>query len=255
MERFTILMYHMICEPQSAKEARYACPPQRFRQHIQQIRAQGFQAISLKHVALAIAGKAELPDKAIVVTLDDGLEDNYSHAFPVMAEFDIPATIFLTTGYIAGQNSWIQGEGFPGKAMLSWTQIKEMARHGIDFGSHSVTHPRLSTLQKTASLAEIHNSKQEIEDQLGRTCEHFAYPYGDFNEQTTELVKEAGFTLACSTRSGFNNRERNPFALHRIEVYGTDPRWKLKQKITFGHNNASFFFPVKYYIDRLTARS
>ncbi|MBQ0720403.1 MAG: polysaccharide deacetylase family protein [Gammaproteobacteria bacterium] len=222
---------------------------------MQTIKDKGFEPVSLKQVGLAMSGKAALPRNAIAITIDDGLEDNYTNAFAIMSEFNIPATIFLTTGYMGGQNSWMQGEGFPSRPMLNWTQVKEMARHGIAFGAHSVNHPRLSTLQKTAAHAEIYDSKQEIEEQLGSACEHFAYPYGDFIEQTTELVKEAGFTLGCSTRSGFNNNERSPFALHRIEVYGTDPKWKLKQKITFGHNDASLFFPVKYYVDRLTDRS
>lgn len=254
MERFTILMYHMICEPETPQEARYACPPERFRQHMQSIRDKGFTPVSLAQAGRAINTGETLPEKAIVITLDDGFEDNYRHAFPIMSEFDIPATIFLATDYLAGENSWMQGDGFPNRAMLNWTQIKEMAKHGIDFGAHTASHPRLATLTKAEVVAELSESKLKIEDQLSTPCEHFAYPYGNFGEKTPGLVKAAGFTLACSTRSGFNNETRDPFVLHRLEVYGTDPVWKLMQKTTFGHNDASLLFPLKYYATQLKAR-
>jgi len=68
------------------------------------------------------------------------------------------------------------------------------------------------------------------------------------------LVRKTGFKTVCSTRSGFNNVERDPLILHRIEVYGNDPTWKLNQKINFGTNEASLLFPFQYYAKRLRSR-
>jgi peptidoglycan/xylan/chitin deacetylase (PgdA/CDA1 family) len=129
-----------------------------------------------------------------------------------------------------------------------------MASQGINFGSHTVNHPKLTELDDESVYKELVQSKEIIEDQLGVECRHFAYPYGLLTERTRELVQQASFKTACTTRSGFNNAERDPLMLHRIEVYGDDSTWKLKQKIRFGMNDARWFFPLKYYSTRLLAR-
>jgi peptidoglycan/xylan/chitin deacetylase (PgdA/CDA1 family) len=254
MQRFTILMYHMIRKADTSQESRYACPPERFRQHIQKLLEKGYPPISLEDAGKALLEGNDLPEKPVVITLDDGFEDNYTAAFPILSEFSVPATIFLSTGHLGSSNQWMSSSNYPQRSMMNWEMVSEMARHGIDFGAHTVTHPRLSQLDNNAALSEIRDSKKQIEDKIGTGCRHFAYPYGDFGSETPGLVAQAGFTLACSTRSGFNTRGRNPFLLHRIEVYGNDSVWKLMQKMTFGHNDASLLFPLKYYTGRLLAR-
>ena len=139
---------------------------------------------------------------------------------------------------------------FSERKMLSWQKIQDMAKQGIHFGSHTVTHPKLTELDDDSVSKELIQSKQIIEDQLGAECRHFAYPYGLLTEKTRELVQQAGFKTACSTRAGFNNAERDPLIMHRIDVYGNDTWWKLQQKITFGMNNASLLYPLKYYYNR-----
>lgn len=254
MSRFTILMYHMIREPGNAKEARYACPPPQFKQHMQLLREENFTPISLSQAGAAITSGKAVPDNAVVVTLDDGFMDNYEFAFPIFQQSSIPATIFLTTGHLARYNQWMRSKDYPERPMMNWNQIREMDNHGIDFGAHTVSHPRLTELDYSQAKIEIKNSKNDIEDNLSKPCPHFAYPYGLFRNETKKIVEETGFSLACSTRSGFNNESRDPFILHRIEVYGADSVWKLKQKMTYGMNDASLFFPLTYYSRRIAAR-
>ncbi|MBA4260293.1 MAG: hypothetical protein C0446_14105 [Chitinophaga sp.] len=143
---------------------------------------------------------------------------------------------------------------FSERKMLSWPQIKEMTDHGIEFGSHTVSHPRLNELDDEKIEHELTVSKQAIEEHLGKECAHFAYPYGLLTESTKDLVQKTGYKTACSTRSGFNNVERDRLILHRIEVYGNDLAWKLGQKINFGTNEASLLFPLQYYAKRLMSR-
>lgn len=247
MQRFTILMYHMIQQPGTVAESKYACPPEQFEQHLHYIKNSHHTVVSLDDIEQHLLSDSDLPDNAVAITLDDGFEDNYTQAFPLLQKHALPASIFLATGVMGGSNKWMQGRDFPKRAMLNWGQIEEMSRYQISFGAHTVSHAKLSELDNSAAAEEIILSKQQIEEQLGQACSHFAYPYGLFSEQTPEIVKNVGFTLACSTRSGFNNSERDPYLLHRIEVYGTDPVWKLKQKMTFGMNDAARLFPLKYY--------
>ncbi len=250
MSRFSILMYHMISSAKTAEEARYACPPEQFEQHLGYLKSSNHTPVSLQQIDAHLLLGASLPENAVAITLDDGFEDNYTNAYPLLKKYDMPATIFLTSGLMGATNQWMSKRGFPERKMLNWQQIAEMNRHKISFGAHTVSHPKLSEIDAEASTKEIRQSKQTIEEQLEIPCLHFAYPYGLFTEQTSNIVGDAGFTLACSTRSGFNNRERNPLLLHRIEVYGNDPVWKLKQKMTYGLNDASLFFPLKYYAKR-----
>ncbi len=251
MSRFTILMYHMICSPKTTEEAKYACPPELFDQHLHTIKESGYKPISLAEVVAHLLSDKPLPENAVVITLDDGFEDNYTNAFPILQKHGMPATVFLATGVMGATNKWMVGRDFPERKMLNWQQVEEMNRHQINFGAHTVSHPKLSELGDEEAVQEIIQSKQVIEEKLGQPCDYFAYPYGLFSERTCEIVKKAGFKLACSTRSGFNNIERDPFILHRIEVYGTDPVWKLKQKMTFGMNDASRLFPLQYYSKRI----
>ena len=245
MQRFVILMYHMISEPKTAAEIKYACPPKQFEQHLQMLLGAGFKPVSIRAIEDYYIHQTPLPDKAFLITLDDGFEDNYSNAFPILKRLQIPAVIYVATGLVGKTNQWMSTSTFSERKMLSWMQIKEMAGQGISFGSHTVSHPKLTELGEGSVSKELVESKQLIEEQLGMACSHFAYPYGLLTEKTRELVQQAGFKTACSTRSGFNNAERDPLMLHRIEVYGEDSTWKLKQKIRFGMNDASWFFPLK----------
>lgn len=254
MNRFIILMYHMISEPDINEEIKYACPPKRFDHHIRQLKQHGFNFVSLEQIEQHLLSNKELPENAVAVTLDDGFADNYTNAFPILAKHQIPATIFLATGHLEKTNLWMVQNGFPTRKMLDWEQIKEMEKNNISFGAHTVSHPKLPDLDLEPATHEISVSKQVIEDNLGKPCKHFAYPYGLFNTENRNSVKAAGYTLACSTRPGFNNAERDPLILHRIEVYGGDPWWKLKQKMKFGMNDASLLFPIKYYTNRLVSR-
>ncbi|MDO9239513.1 polysaccharide deacetylase family protein [Methylicorpusculum sp.] len=255
MSRFVILMYHMISEPRTTTEKRYACPPQQFEKHIQMLLDNNYTPISIDQVWNYYSENIPLPDKAVLISLDDGFEDNYLNAFPVFKRYNIPAIIYLASGVIGHINTWMVAPAFSQRKMLSWEQIKEMSNEGIQFGSHTVTHSQLDKLSNDEAYQELIDSKQSIENHLGCECSHFAYPFGLFNEHTQKLVSDAGYKTACSTRSGFNNAERNPLILHRIDVYGTDSAWKLKQKLTYGINNSSLFYPMRYVYNRLIEKT
>lgn len=247
-------MYHMIREPDGEQERRYACPPARFESHMRLLRDNGYNVLGLGEVASCIAAQRVVPARSVVVTLDDGFRDNYENAFPILQRYRIPATIFLASGLMEKTNAWMEGRGYPSRQMLNWDEIAEMANAGIDFGGHTLTHARLSELPEDRALAEIAEGRQLIEDRLGRAIAHFAYPYGLYNERTPALVQQAGYALACSTHSGFNNRHSDAYMLRRLEVYGTDTARQLARKLTFGTNDGSWTLPLRYYWRRVRSR-
>ncbi len=253
MNRFCILMYHMINKPQTSKEARYACPPERFAKHMRALRGAGYTPVTPQAVEQHLNRENTLPEKAILITIDDGFMDNYENAFPILREEKIPAIIFLTTSTLEGHNDWMAKEDYPRQKMLTWGQIKEMQAAGICFGGHTMTHPKLSAAESNAAMEEISGCKKVIEENIGTPINWFAYPYGDLKEETPVLVKDAGYSHACTTRSGFNQPDIDPYLLRRLEVYGTDPAWKVLQKMRFGTNEASRLAPARYYMKRFMA--
>lgn len=247
MPEIIILMYHMIRDADSRREERFACSPDRFASQLKAARRKHYVPVSLEQVHDHLAGLAQLPDRAITVTLDDGYADNHANAWPILAREGFPATVFVTVNTVGGENRWMTRDDYPARPMLNWSQIREMHSAGIRFGSHTLNHPRLSSLPRNAAAREIGDAKKVLEDKLGSRVDSFAYPYGDLNEQAVDLVREAGYAIACTTRPGLNRDRIDPLRLQRIEIEGTDPPWKVLQKMHYGSHQAGLFEPMKYY--------
>lgn len=252
MSRFVILMYHMVSDPEDDRERRYACPPARFAEHMALLRQGEFNPVSLDDIHGSLDGTHTLPPNAVAVTLDDGFEDNYKHAFPVLDKYRIPATIFLASGMMGKSNLWMQKLGYQKHSMLDWDQIKTMAQSPLmTFGAHTASHAKLTELEHDDLAQEISQSKQRIEEVIGASVNYFAYPYGQYSQQAVEMVKKYGFKIACTTDSGFNNKTTNPLRLKRIEVYGADSVRNLTNKLRFGANQVSTTDLIRYYWQRL----
>lgn len=252
--RFVILMYHMISKPRSQSEQKYACPPQLFAKHMSTLSSKGFSLVGLDTILNYCEGKVTLPSRSLAVTFDDGFRDNYENAFPILKKYRVPATIFLVTNTVGKTNTWMQINDLPSREMLTWQQIHEMSLAGIQFGAHTHTHPRLTELSKESAIKEIEEAKKIIEERTGQPVDFFAYPYGLYNSKTKELVEQTGYSLGCSTLSGFNNQNSDPYIFRRIEVYGNDSPWKLINKINFGTNESDVFLPARYYWSRVKYR-
>ena len=254
MNGVIILMYHIVAEPKSPAEARYCCSPLRFESQMRHLAESGVRLITLDDVADAHDGRAGWPQTAVAVTFDDGFADTLVNALPVLARHRIPATMFALADRLGRTNDWMSGRGFPERELASATALREMAAAGVSIGSHTCTHPRLPELDSTRKRDEIVTSKARLEDVLGSPVTSFAYPYGLFDEESRDAVAAAGYRNACSVRSGFNGPDVDRFLLRRIEVYGSDTDWQFRQKLKFGANDVSHFYPLRYYARRVSAR-
>lgn len=116
---------------------------------------------------------------------------------------------------------------------LSWDQVREMQKGGIEFGGHTVTHPILSLLSKGEQESEIVQSRQRILEETGVLPMTFAYPNGsrqDYTEETVKILSQAGFQAACTTRRGSNRPHGDSLTLRRIGV-GSDPTWVVEARL------------------------
>lgn len=111
--------------------------------------------------------------------------------------------------------------------MLTWSQVREIDRSGIELGAHSVSHPQLDLLRPAVARAEIEGSRQALEDGIGRAVDTFAYPFGSYDRRVREMVVEAGFNAACAVKHAISHRGDDRFALARIIVRADDDVAKL----------------------------
>lgn len=205
-----ILMYHYM----GGDRGSLTVSPESFERQMKYLRDHDYQVISLdEFVEGKMAGK-DFPHNTVVITFDDGIEDNYTEAFPILKKYQIPATIFVITGLV--------GKTYDGLDCLNWRQIKEMSAHGISFGSHSHTHRYLPNLSPDELIKEIEFSKFELEKQLGGTARHFCYPIGAFTHQVKKALKEAGYISASTTNRGFDRYNNDLYELQRIKIKDTD---------------------------------
>jgi peptidoglycan/xylan/chitin deacetylase (PgdA/CDA1 family) len=180
--------------------------------------------------------------KHVMITFDDGYEDIYNYAYPILGKYSYNATVFLTAGYIGKRNDWEVSPG-PRFRHLNWSQVREMANSGVCFGSHGVNHKFLTKQNPRDARYEIEVSKKKLEDGLGLPVFYFSYPYGDYNEMIINLVQEAGYKAAFTLRPEFlkplyNHNIKTIYALPRIAVYLIDSMWAFKTKTGYSNNEA-----------------
>ena len=253
MPRIVILMYHIIDEARSDKEEKYCCLPSRFYQQMEYLGSSEYDLINLNDISDVLSGKRPLLRDSVAVTFDDGFDDFFYNALPVLNRFKVPATLFMVAGRIGGYNDWMTKNGSPRRKLLSKEQLLKIIENGVVIGGHTVTHPKLDSISNARLKLdeEITGSKLQLEELLGLPVSHFAYPYGLFDDDTLTCISGSGYQTACSTRSGFNREDIDPYLLRRIEVYGKDRLWHFKQKLKFGTNDMDILFPLSYYLSRL----
>lgn len=249
--RIPILMYHRIALPSNAKEARYSVAPSRFKEQMVWLREEGYTVLALDKIDSFLKDIGDIPQKAVVLTFDDGFADFKINAFPVLSELGYPVTVFIISGKIGGVSEWLQPEGGHAWPLMGWSDLFEIREYGVSIGSHGMTHRSLTHLSRKQMESEIRESRQLLEDHLGCSIRQFAYPYGDINRQSEQLVREAGYDVACSTKSGFNVRGEELFALRRLDVYGSDTIRNFDVKLTYGTNNGGWTTPARYYGKRI----
>lgn len=254
-QRIPILMYHSIDQPADSREREICLPLAVFERQMEFLHLEGYTPFSLDLLAEVLAGKGELPFRPVVITFDDGYADNLATALPVLQRYGFPATVFVVSGFVGGSNAWHTAEGMPQRRLLSWDEVRELHRAGVVVGSHTVTHRRLPQLASAEALEEIEESKRVLEERLGAPVNHFSYPYGEMDGAVAAMVREAGYRSACTTMSGFNGVDADPFALRRLDIYGTDTLPRFVRKLAYGSNDGRLLTSLRYYGRRLLQKA
>lgn len=198
-----IFMYHQVGPiPEQHDPLGLATPPQQFERQMAYLYQKGYQCLSLGEAVYRLRTGQNQPEKSFVITFDDGYEDLYSTVWPILDKFGFTATIFLVAERVGGESDWEGQNGVSAGPLLSWGQIQELAARGFTFGSHTLTHPRLTSLEEKEAIRQLRHSKLILEDHLEVAVELFSYPYSDRSPHIQELVARSGYRAACGGDRG-----------------------------------------------------
>jgi peptidoglycan/xylan/chitin deacetylase (PgdA/CDA1 family) len=209
-----ILTFHALDDQPSVT----SFSPRLFRRGMARLHENGYRTLSLLEAVDCLRQGRLFPDRAFVVTFDDGYRSVYDEALPVLRDYGMCATVFLTVGETGAAESSGRLPSLSGRSMLSWREIREMSKIGIQFGAHTLTHPDLTRLPVDRVEAEICRSKALIEEALGDPVRCFAYPYGRYDQRSRDIVQQH-FVCACSDKLGLTTRDSDLYALERVDAY------------------------------------
>lgn len=222
-----ILMYHMINThlDNQKKRNKWRVLLEDFEKQMQWFYQNNWTSYTMTELIQA----KKLPEKSFCITFDDGFEDNYHNAFPVLQKYNFKATIYLVPNHT--HNTWEKFENKQFDALLKQEQILEMQTSGlVEFGSHTLTHTNLSSISLKNAQEEIISSKQEVEKITHIPCHAFAYPYGKYNTILSDFVKSCGYSSSTIVKRGVY--ENNAFDIKRIGILGTESFFDFYLKIT-----------------------
>lgn len=213
-----ILMYHQIGEP-APKGSPYrslTVHPASFRRQMLWLKRLGYRGLSMRDIMPYVRG--EKRGKVVGITFDDGYRNVYAHALPVLREAGFTATNYFVARQMDGGNVWDYEEGVAHSDLMSEAEMQDWARQGMEVGSHTLNHARLSAVSEEEAKEEIEGSRKELEALLGEPVTTFCYPYGAENARVRELVRLAGYTNATTTEGGLARTNDDPFGLPRVMV-------------------------------------
>jgi len=213
-----VLMYHSISYE---KDNPIRLPVKIFEQQLKYLKDNGYYTISLENLYEYFMTDTKIPEKSVVLTFDDGYKDNYTAMFPVLKKYNFKATIFVITSSIdKDPNS------------MTSKQLLEMEKYGVDIESHTVNHENLKDLSKEKQLATLIKSKKVLEKMLNKKVNFFAYPFGGYNANAIEAVKEAGYIMAFSTDGRWSSKSDGILQLHRVYISSFHDMEEFKNRVT-----------------------
>ena len=214
-----VLMYHRIVEDEIVSRISDLClHKEDFRRHLKLLERFGFTPITLNDYSLSLGGELTLPKKPIILTFDDGYRDTYEIAFPLLQEFGMKAVIFVLGDRSININRWDAENGMPAATLMDARQIVEMHSAGLEIGSHSMTHARLTEIPQDRLWEEIQRSRMVLEILLNAPVQSFSYPYGLVNDIVEQVVIDAGYSFGCGVYSGPPIFGARPYQIRRLEI-------------------------------------
>jgi poly-beta-1,6-N-acetyl-D-glucosamine N-deacetylase len=267
-EELTVLSYHEIADRGEALVPQYAVTPTDFVRQMDWLRNRGYHFVSVGDVLAGREGRKPLPDKAVLITFDDGYQSVYDHGWPILKMFRIPAVINVVGSWLEEKGTVnFDGKELPRGKLLSWRELREMSESGLmEIGSHSfdlhrgiVGNPQ-GNLQPAATTRRYLPDEKRYEDEAtyrrrvqvdlernsdlirrrtGKAPRVIAWPYGRYGKTTREIAERLGMTIGLTLDDGANMHDTPLWGLRRILVERGMALWDLEREITIRNENLS----------------
>jgi peptidoglycan/xylan/chitin deacetylase (PgdA/CDA1 family) len=212
-----VLLYHSVSDQPTGEFGPYTVSRRQLAAHLDQVTNLEFHTLTVGQLIAQRAAGVPLPPRTAVITFDDGFAD-FDNAWPELTQRGLAATLYVTAGMLGRRSEWLAPLGAGDLPMLSRSQLVDLAADGCEIGAHSMSHPELDCLSRPAAAAEIRDSKDVLEQTLGRRVDTFAYPHGYHDKAVKNMVAAAGFRSAAAVRNALSPAEDDAFALARVTV-------------------------------------
>jgi peptidoglycan/xylan/chitin deacetylase (PgdA/CDA1 family) len=219
-----VLCYHAVSD---SWNHRLSVPPKMFARQLAQLMRLYRPAAAEQVVFEGVPG--------LHVTFDDAFR-SVVNAVPTLRDFGVPATVFVCSGYGREGRSLQVSEltdelrAYPDElATMTWEELRELANDGIEIGSHTVSHPHLSRLDDAELRRELVESRERVEDEIGRPCRFLAYPFGEEDDRVRAATRHAGYLAAFALRT--NHVPVDPFSFPRLGIWREDRLLRTAAKI------------------------
>jgi peptidoglycan/xylan/chitin deacetylase (PgdA/CDA1 family) len=201
VSRIAILAYHKIGPPAPGGwETWYSVSEEVFARQLTTLGDGGWQPVDCPTLLRGLAEPESLPERAALITFDDGYASVCEVALPWLERFGYPAVIFVPTDYV-GRTNLFDLESEPQEPLCDWDDLRELERRGVAVESHGASHRTFSELTPSERVAELERSKAALQTELGHAVHLFAYPYGD-DAGAAPQVREAGYRAAFGYGGG-----------------------------------------------------
>ena len=212
--KFPIFNYHHIrpmppVASSTVNERAFIVSPEMLEEHIKYFIDNDYKIVPVSDLIKYYDTGEPLPKKAVALSFDDGYIEHYESAFSILKKYNVRATFFIPTG-------WVSSVDHPGN--LTWPQIQEMSRAGMEFGSHAVFHSNLTKLSDEDLKKELEESKKSLEEKTGRSCDLLSYPGGNYDGRVIEAVKTAGYKGAGTVYKIIEQSPKYRFSIRRFHA-------------------------------------
>jgi peptidoglycan/xylan/chitin deacetylase (PgdA/CDA1 family) len=228
VSKLLVLCYHAISPDWSAG---LAITPEAFERQVSHLVRDGWASATFTEVVRKAPAA-----KTVIITFDDAFASVKTYAQPVLSDLGVKGTVFAPTDYVsrqaplawAGLDHWEGTSDAKELTPMSWDDLRELAELGWEIGSHTRTHPPLTSLGDDALATELSGSRDECAERIGRPVTSIAYPYGDVDDRVVAHTRRAGYEGAAAL--AWPSSALNPFRYPRIGVYQRDswPRFRVK---------------------------
>jgi peptidoglycan/xylan/chitin deacetylase (PgdA/CDA1 family) len=215
-------MYHQVTPVPTASFARYTVTARAFSAQMQWLALAGYTPLTLDGLLEGWSGRRALPQRPVVITFDDGFRDCVDFAVPALLRHGFSAVFFLVAGLVGQTSRWTLPTCRVAFPLMDWTTARGLTEAGMECGAHSMTHPPLADRPAAEWHEELAESRQLLQERLGREIRHLAYPFGSVDAGVRAAAEESGYASACTTENGLAASGDDRLMLRRVPVYGGD---------------------------------